>query len=140
MAKSANKKRNYAFLLEPEISDLINAHLGANEQISRSEFVAKTVRLYCNKLDNHETRMFLDDEIVSSINANTRDAEERIFSHLQSMDISLSVLSVLFAANLANMSNEDIALMRRDAVRYVTDNHKAKSFVTALREQQGEIY
>ena len=49
--------------------------------------------------------------------------------------ISLSMLAVLFAANLSGMQKEEIESLRRDAVEYVDDNFRAKSFVTALTEQ-----
>ena len=46
------------------------------------------------------------------------------------------MLTVLFAANLANMSKEEIAQVRKEAVEYVDDNFRAKSFVVAQREQR----
>ena len=65
-----------------------------------------------------------------------KDAEGRVFSHFRSQDISLSMLTVLFAANLANMSKEEIAQVRKEAVEYVDDNFRAKLFVVAQREQR----
>ena len=64
-----------------------------------------------------------------------KDMEGRIFSHFRSQDISLSMLAVLFAANLSGMQKEEIESLRRDAVEYVDENFRAKSFVTALTEQ-----
>lgn len=138
MDKSDNPKRNYAFLLNPKTSDLINAHLDVSGLTSRSIFVERAIQLYCHMLDGTEDRLFFDDEIVSIIKAIVKESEAKLSSHLRSMDISLSVLSVLFAANLVEMSDEDIALMRRDAIRYVDENRRARSVVTALKEQRGD--
>ena len=136
--KKDNTKRNYVFLLEPTTSDLINSHLGASGLTSRSQFVERAVKLYCHTLDGKEDRLFFDEEIVTILRAIVRESEARLSSHLRSMDISLSILSVLFAANLAEMTNEDIAVVRRDAIRYVDENRRARSVVTALREQRGD--
>lgn len=132
------KKQNYAFLLDPVTSDLINSHLGTSGLTSRSQFVERAVKLYCHTLDGKEDRLFFDEEIVTILRAIVRESEAKLSSHLRSMDISLSILSVLFAANLAEMTNEDIAVMRRDAIRYVDENRRARSVVTALREQRGD--
>ena len=87
-------------------------------------------------MDANENRAFLGDEIIKAMRAIVKDAEGRIFSHFRSQDISLSMLTVLFAANLANMSKEEIAQVRKEAVEYVDDNFRAKSFVVAQREQR----
>lgn len=136
--KKDNEKRNFAFLLDPVTSDLINSHLDESGLTSRSQFVERAVKLYCHTLDGKEDRLFFDEEIVTILRAIVRESEAKLSSHLRSMDISLSVLSVLFAANLAEMTNEDIAVMRRDAIRYVDENRRARSVVTALREQRGD--
>ena len=138
MAKSSVKKHDYTFYFDTRTSDLIDTHLGPSGAKCRSAFVEEAIQLYCNKLDSKESRMFLDDEIIRVIRAIVKETEAKLSSHLRSMDISLSVLSVLFAANLVEMSDDDIALMRRDAIRYVDENRRARSVVTALKEQRGD--
>ena len=118
-----NKKRDFTFYLTPETSEKIDAHRILEGKVSRSEFVETAVK-------------FLGDEIIKAMRVIVKDAEGRIFSHFRSQDISLSMLTVLFAANLANMSKEEIAQVRKEAVEYVDDNFRAKSFVVAQREER----
>ena len=131
-----NKKRDYTFYLTQETSEKIDAHRILEGKVSRSEFVETAVNFYCGVMDANENRVFLGDEIIKAMRAIVKDAEGRIFSHFRSQDISLSMLTVLFAANLANMSKEEIAQVRKEAVEYVDDNFRAKSFVVAQREQR----
>ena len=114
----------------------IDAHRILEGKVSRSEFVETAINFYCGVMDANENRAFLGDEIIKAMHAIVKDAEGRIFSHFRSQDISLSMLTVLFAANLANMSKEEIAQVRKEAVEYVDDNFRAKSFVVAQREQR----
>ena len=130
-----NQKRDYTFYLPPETSAKIDAHRCLEGKTTRSEFVDKAVNFYCGVLDADNDRAFLGDEIVKAMRAIVKDTEGRIFSHFRSQDISLSMLAVLFAANLSGMQKEEIESLRRDAVEYVDDNFRAKSFVTALKEQ-----
>jgi len=130
-----NQKRDYTFYLPPETSAKIDAHRCLEGKTTRSEFVDKAVNFYCGVLDADNDRAFLGDEIVKAMRVIVKDAEGRIFSHFRSQDISLSMLAVLFAANLSGMQKEEIESLRRDAVEYVDDNFRAKSFVTALTEQ-----
>ena len=130
-----NQKRDYTFYLPPETSAKIDAHRCLEGKMTRSEFVDKAVNFYCGVLDTDNDRAFLGDEIVKAMRAIVKDTEGRIFSHFRSQDISLSMLAVLFAANLSGMQKEEIESLRRDAVEYVDDNFRAKSFVTALTEQ-----
>ena len=130
-----NRKRDYTFYLPPEMSAKIEAHRCLEGKTTRSEFVDKAVNFYCGVLDADNDRAFLGDEIIKAMRAIVKDAEGRIFSHFRSQDISLSMLAVLFAANLSGMQKEEIESLRRDAVEYVDDNFRAKSFVTALTEQ-----
>ena len=130
-----NQKRDYTFYLPPETSAKIDAHRCLEGKTTRSEFVDKAVNFYCGVLDADNDRAFLGDEIVKAMRAIVKDTEGRIFSHFRSQDISLSMLAVLFAANLSGMQKEEIESLRRDAVEYVDDNFRAKSFVTALTEQ-----
>ncbi len=102
---------------------------------SRSEFVEEAVNFYCGVIDANTHRSFLGDEVIKTMKAIVRDMEGRIFSHFRSQDISLSMLAVLFAANLTGMTAEEIAEQRKLAVQYVNENRSAKSFVTALREE-----
>ena len=129
------KKQDFTFYLMPETSEKIDAHRCLEGKTTRSEFVDKAVNFYCGVLDADNDRAFLGDEIIKAMKAIVKDTEGRIFSHFRSQDISLSMLTVLFAANLANMSKEEIAQVRKEAVEYVDDNFRAKSFVTALTEQ-----
>ena len=46
------------------------------------------------------------------------------------------MLSVLFAANLTGMTDEEFQMMRKIAVQYVDENRRAKSFVTALKDER----
>ena len=130
-----NQKRDYTFYLPPETSAKIDAHRCLEGKTTRSEFVDKAVNFYCGVLDADNDRAFLGDEIIKAMRAIVKDTEGRIFSHFRSQDISLSMLAVLFAANLSGMQKEEIESLRRDAVEYVDDNFRAKSFVTALTEQ-----
>ena len=130
-----NQKRDYTFYLPPETSAKIDAHRCLEGKTTRSEFVDKAVNFYCGVLDADNDRAFLGDEIIKAMRVIVKDAEGRIFSHFRSQDISLSMLAVLFAANLSGMQKEEIESLRRDAVEYVDDNFRAKSFVTALTEQ-----
>ena len=130
-----NQKRDYTFYLPPETSAKIDAHRCLEGKTTRSEFVDKAVNFYCGVLDADNDRAFLGDEIIKAMKAIVKDTEGRIFSHVRSQDISLSMLAVLFAANLSGMQKEEIESLRRDAVEYVDDNFRAKSFVTALTEQ-----
>ena len=130
-----NQKRDYTFYLPPETSAKIDAHRCLEGKTTRSEFVDKAVNFYCGVLDADNDRTFLGDEIIKAMKAIVKDTEGRIFSHFRSQDISLSMLAVLFAANLSGMQKEEIESLRRDAVEYVDDNFRAKSFVTALTEQ-----
>ena len=130
-----NQKRDYTFYLPPETSAKIDAHRCLEGKTTRSEFVDKAVNFYCGVLDADNDRAFLGDEIIKAMRVIVKDMEGRIFSHFRSQDISLSMLAVLFAANLSGMQKEEIESLRRDAVEYVDDNFRAKSFVTALKEQ-----
>ena len=130
-----HKKQDFTLYLMPETSEKIDAHRILEGKVSRSEFVETAVNFYCGVMDANENRAFLGDEIIKSMRAIVKDAEGRIFSHFRSQDISLSMLAVLFAANLSGMQKEEIESLRRDAVEYVDDNFRAKSFVTALTEQ-----
>ena len=130
-----NQKRDYTFYLPPETSAKIDAHRCFEGKMTRSEFVDKAVNFYCGVLDADNDRAFLGDEIIKAMRVIVKDMEGRIFSHFRSQDISLSMLAVLFAANLSGMQKEEIESLRRDAVEYVDDNFRAKSFVTALTEQ-----
>ncbi|MBR4204352.1 MAG: ribbon-helix-helix protein, CopG family [Clostridia bacterium] len=131
-----NKKRDFTFYLTPETSEKIDAHRILEGKVSRSEFVETAINFYCGVMDANENRAFLGDEIIKAMRVIVKDAEGRIFSHFRSQDISLSMLAVLFAANLADMPKEDIELMREEAIRYVDENFRAKSFVVAQREQR----
>ena len=131
-----NQKRDYTFYLPPETSAKIDAHRCLEGKMTRSEFVDKAVNFYCGVLDADNDRAFLGDEIIKAMKAIVKDTEGRIFSHFRSQDISLSMLAVLFAANLSGMQKEEIESLRRDAVEYVDDNFRAKSFVVAQREQR----
>ena len=130
-----NQKRDYTFYLPPETSAKIDAHRCLEGKTTRSEFVDKAINFYCGVLDTDENRAFLGDEIIKAMRVIVKDTEGKIFSHFRSQDISLSMLAVLFAANLSGMQKEEIESLRRDAVEYVDDNFRAKSFVTALTEQ-----
>ncbi len=130
------KKQDYTFYLMPETSEKIDAHRILEGKVSRSEFVEAAVNFYCGVMDANENRVFLGDEIIKAMRVIVKDAEGRIFSHFRSQDISLSMLAVLFAANLSGMTKEEISSLRKDAVAYVDENFRAKSFVVAQKEQR----
>lgn len=131
------KKQDYTFYLRPETNEKINAHMITTGKQSRSEFVEEAINFYSGVLDTNENQAFLGEEIVRAMKAIAHDMEGRIFSHFRSQDISLSMLAVLFAANLTGMTDEEIAAMRKTAVRFVNENRSAKSFVTALKDERG---
>ncbi len=130
------KKRDYTFHLYPEVSEQIEKHMKIAEKSSRSEFIEAAVRFYCAALDTDDHQALLGEEVIRTMKAIVKDVEGRIFSHFRSQDISLSMLSVLFAANLTGMTGEEIDEQRKLAVRYVDENRRAKSFVVALRESE----
>ena len=124
------------FRLHPEVLEMVERRKASGEYETYSDFVEDAIVFYNGVLDADENRAFLGDEIIKAMRVIVKDAEGRIFSHFRSQDISLSMLTVLFAANLANMSKEEIAQVRKEAVEYVDDNFRAKSFVVAQREQR----
>lgn len=130
------KKHDYTFYLHPETNVKIDSHLSAAGKQSRSGFVDAAINFYCGVLDTESNQSFLGDEIIRTIKAIIGDMEGRIFSHFRSQDISLSMLSVLFAASLADMTDEEVSVLREMAVRYVDDNRRAKSFITALHDEK----
>ncbi len=132
------KKQHYTFYFNPETNDRIESHMKELGKSSRSDFVEEAVNFYCGALDANTHRSFLGDEVIKTMQAIVRDLEGRIFSHFRSQDISLSMLAVLFAANLTGMTSDEIAEQRKLAVQYVNENRSAKSFVTALRDEQGD--
>ena len=123
------------FRLHPEVLEMVERRKASGEYETYSDFVEDAIVFYNGVLDADENRAFLGDEIIKAMRAIVKDTEGRIFSHFRSQDISLSMLAVLFAANLSGMQKEEIESLRRDAVEYVDDNFRAKSFVTALTEQ-----
>jgi len=123
------------FRLHPEVLEMVERRKASGEYETYSDFVEDAIVFYNGVLDAEENRAFLGDEIIKAMRVIVKDMEGRIFSHFRSQDISLSMLAVLFAANLSGMQKEEIESLRRDAVEYVDDNFRAKSFVTALTEQ-----
>ena len=124
------------FRLHPEVLEMVERRKASGEYETYSDFVEDAIVFYNGVLDADENRVFLGDEIIKAMRVIVKDMEGRIFSHFRSQDISLSMLAVLFAANLADMPKEDIELMREEAIRYVDENFRAKSFVVAQREQR----
>ena len=123
------------FRLHPEVLEMVERRKASGEYDTYSDFIEDAIVFYNGVLDADENRTFLGDEIVKAMRVIVKNMEGRIFSHFRSQDISLSMLAVLFAANLSGMQKEEIESLRRDAVEYVDDNFRAKSFVTALKEQ-----
>ena len=133
------KKRDYTFHLYPETSKLIDAHLIAADKTSRSDFIEAAVKFYCGVLDTDSNQAFLGEEIIRAMKSIVTDMEGRIFSHFRSQDISLSMLSVLFAGNLADMTDEEMEILRNTAVRYVDEHRRAKSFAVALHDEKAVL-
>ena len=134
--RNTMRKHDYTFYLHPDTSEKIDSHLVSADKRSRSEFVEAAVNFYCSVLDTESNQAFLGEEIIRTMKAIVSDMEGRIFSHFRSQDISLSMLSVLFAANLADMTDEEVALLRKMAVKYVDENRRAKSFTVALHDEK----
>ena len=124
------------FRLHPEVLEMVERRKASGEYETYSDFIEDAIVFYNGVLDADENRAFLGDEIIKAMRVIVKDAEGRIFSHFRSQDISLSMLAVLFAANLLEMPKEDIEQMRKEAIRYVDENFRAKSFVIALEEQR----
>ncbi len=124
-----------AFRLSPEVLEMVERRKASGEYETYSDFIEDAIVFYNGVLDANENRAFLGDEIIKAMRVIMKDMEGRIFSHFRSQDISLSMLAVLFAGNLIGMDKEEIEEMRKTAVEYVDDNFRAKSFVTALKEQ-----
>ena len=121
------------FRLRKEVLKIIEDRKSTGEYSSYSDFLEDAVLFYNGVLDTQENRAFLGDEIIKAMRAIVHDAEGRIFSHFRSQDISLSMLAVLFAASLSGLSKPEIDDLRQDAVEYVDNNFRAKSFVTAWK-------
>ena len=126
------------FRLRREVLKIIEERKISGEYSSYSDFLEDAVLFYNGILDTQENRSFLGDEIIKAMKAIVHDAEGRIFSHFRSQDISLSMLAVLFAASLSHLSKDEIDDLREDAVEYVDNNFRAKSFVVALKEEQSD--
>ena len=126
------------FRLHREVLKIIQDRKMTGEYSSYSDFLEDAVIFYNGVCDTKENRAFLGDEIIKAMKAIVHDSEGRIFSHFRSQDISLSMLAVLFAAGLSHLTSDEIDYLREQAVEYVDNNFRAKSFVTALREERHE--
>ena len=136
--KTAANKHPHTFYLHPDVSKKVDMAIAADPQMSRSDFVEDAINFYSGVVETQENRSFLGDEIIKAMKAIVHDAEGRIFSHFRSQDISLSMLAVLFAASLSGLSKPEIDDLRQDAVEYVDNNFRAKSFVVAWHEERDD--
>lgn len=134
IAPGARVKRE--FRIRKEVLDLIEKRKSSGEYETYSDFIEDAVVFYNGVLDSNENRYFLGDEIIKAMKAIVQDSEGRVFSHFRSQDISLSLISVLLAANLAEMTQEEIEVARKRAIEYVDKNFRAKSFVVALKDER----
>ena len=125
------------FRLHPEVLEMVERRKASGEYETYSDFIEDAIVFYNGVLDADENRAFLGDEIIRAMRVIVKDTEGRIFSHFRSQDISLSMLAVLFAANLVGMDRAEIDQLKKEAAEYVDENFRAKSFVTALNEQEG---
>ena len=91
-----------AFRLSPEVLEMVERRKASGEYDTYSDFIEDAIVFYNGVLDADENRAFIGDEIIKAMRVIVKDMEGRIFSHFRSQDISLSMLTVLFAANLAD--------------------------------------
>lgn len=136
--KTESKVRKNLRLPQKAI-DIIKARKESGEFVSENVFVEKAILFYDEVLTAEDGRAFLGDEIIKAMKAISQNSEGRLFSHMRSMDISLTMLTLLFAYNLADMSEAEVSELRREAVEYVNNNRRAVPFITALRAEKEEI-
>lgn len=136
--KTESKVRKNLRLPQKAI-DIIKARKESGEFVSENVFVEKAILFYDEVLTAEDGRAFLGDEIIKAMKAISQNSEGRLFSHMRSMDISLTMLTLLFAYNLADMSEAEVSELRREAVEYVNNNRRAVPFIAALRSEKGEI-
>lgn len=125
--------------LPQKVIDIIKARKESGEFVSENVFVEKAILFYDEVLKAEDGRAFLGDEIIKAMKAISQNSEGRLFSHMRSMDISLTMLTLLFAYNLADMSEAEVNELRREAVEYVNNNRRAVPFIAALRAEKEEI-
>ena len=125
--------------LPQKVIDIIKARKESGEFVSENVFVEKAILFYDEVLKAEDGRAFLGDEIIKAMKAISQNSEGRLFSHMRSMDISLTMLTLLFAYNLADMSEAEVSELRREAVEYVNNNRRAVPFITALHAEKEEI-
>ncbi len=125
--------------LPQKVIGIIKARKESGEFVSENVFVEKAILFYDEVLKAEDGRAFLGDEIIKAMKAISQNSEGRLFSHMRSMDISLTMLTLLFAYNLADMSEAEVNELRREAVEYVNNNRRAVPFIAALRAEKEEI-
>lgn len=136
--KTESKVRKNLRLPQKAI-DIIKTRKESGEFVSENVFVEKAILFYDEVLKAEDGRAFLGDEIIKAMKAISQNSDGRLFSHMRSMDISLTMLTLLFAYNLADMSEAEVSELRREAVEYVNNNRRAVPFITALRAEKEEI-
>ena len=129
-------KQKIGYWLHPSTRKLIEERGMSGDFKNNSDFVEKAILFYNGVLDTEENKAFLGEEIIRTMKAISQNTEGRILSSLRSMDISISMLTLLFAYSLADMSKEEVQYLRKEAVDYVNENRRAVSFVTALKAEQ----
>lgn len=129
-------KKDYTVYLYPSVRDMIDAHLKIADKRSRSDFIEAAIRFYCGVIDTEQNKSFLGDEIISQVKAITDELSGTLLAKLRSMDISMSEIAMILAASNSDMTNDEIELCRKEAVRYVAENARAKSFFIALKEER----
>ena len=121
--KTESKVRKNLRLPQKAI-DIIKARKESGEFVSENVFVEKAILFYDEVLKAEDGRAFLGDEIIKAMKAISQNSEGRLFSHMRSMDISLTMLTLLFAYNLAYL---------HIYTRFITYNIAASAAKSSLR-------
>ena len=94
---------------------------------SRNAFIREAVDFYCAWLERDHIEKFLTPALESVIGAKILKSEERIRNLDFKLAVQIAILSELMM-NYFNYSDEDIELLREDAVRHVKETNGSFRF------------
>lgn len=129
-------KANYTVYLYPSTKDMIDSHISTADKRSRSDFIEAAIKFYCGVLDSETNKQFLGEQIISTMKAILAEFSGSVFAHLRAQDIAVTSINQILATGLANMTSKEIEVLRQSAVEYVSKNLRAKSFITAVRDEK----
>lgn len=125
-----------AFWIHPEVDRMLTAHVASGEFQSRSDLVEKAVRFYCGTLNAKTDQSFLGEQIVGSVQSIIDEFGGRVFSHLRSEDIHISLIYELLATGFSDVDEATIKQLRKQAAQYVDEHLKARSFEAAYKREK----